>query len=181
MKIAIITAIYDGYETLKPPLHQVTASGTDVEWICVTDGRPLPDADAAEGWQMICDPQGRVSHPNRAAKRPKLEPWRYTDADASVWIDGSYRVTSPFFAQDAVFLAAGASIAQFVHPWRNCYFAEAAFSAGLAKYAGEPVERQAAVYSERACRWAGGCGPPGSSPVCTRRRSNTSARSGGTR
>jgi hypothetical protein len=140
----VITCITDGYELLKPVLPQV---GADVEWICVTDGRPLPLADAAEGWTMVCEPSFAGLHPNRAAKRPKLEPWRYTDAPASVWIDGSYRVTSPHFVSEALDLAR--PIAQFVHPWRDCCLEEAEFSATLAKYAGEPLELQAKTYRER--------------------------------
>lgn len=142
MRAAVITCITDGYETLKPVFPQARA---DVEWICVTDGNPLPDA--VDGWTMICDPALMLDHPNRAAKRPKLEPWRYTDAPASVWIDGSYRVASPHFVRDALNLAD--PIAQFVHPWRDCALEEAAFSATLAKYTGEPIEQQAKAYAER--------------------------------
>jgi Protein of unknown function (DUF616) len=144
MRAAVITCITDGYETLKPVCPQV---GADVEWICVTDGAPLPAAENAEGWTMICDPSLRGQHPNRAAKRPKLEPWRYTEAPASVWIDGSYRVTSPHFVADVLALAA--PIAQFLHPWRDCCIEEAEFSATLGKYAGEPLVLQAKTYVER--------------------------------
>lgn len=153
--IAIITCITDGYDTLKPVLPQ---TGADVEWVCVTDGRPLPEH--VEGWATICEPVLRqAAHPNRAAKRPKFEPWRYTDAPASVWVDASFRVTSSTFAVEVVELAD--PIAQFVHPWRDCLQAEAAASVGLAKYAGEPIAEQAAHYAaaghpERWGLWATG-------------------------
>lgn len=143
MRAAIITCITDGYETLKTVFPQTHA---EVEWICVTDGAPLPDAEDADGWTMICDPTLAGQHHNRAAKRPKFEPWRYTDADASVWIDGSYRVTSETFVADV--LAVADPIAQFVHPWRNCALEEALFSSGLAKYAGEPLMEQMRHYEE---------------------------------
>jgi hypothetical protein len=67
--------------------------------------------------------------PNRAAKTPKFEPWRYTDAPASIWIDASFRVVSADFAVEALALAK--PIAQFVHPWRDCLFAEAVEIAAL--------------------------------------------------
>ena len=139
--VAILTAIYDSYDLLKPVLPQ---TGVDVEWICVHDGNP-PDADAARGWTLVYEPRPGV-HPNRAAKHPKYEPWKYTDAPASVWVDASFRIVSETFAAEA--LEHADPIAQFQHPWRECLFAEAKESAGLAKYAGEPVLEQADHYSE---------------------------------
>ena len=95
---------------------------------------------------MICQPRhGRPA--NREAKRPKLRPWEYTTAPASIWVDGSFRVVSDRFAIEA--LAYADPIAQFAHPWRNCLYEEASASAHLPKYRGEPVIEQAAYY--RAC------------------------------
>lgn len=153
--VAIITAITDGYDTLKPVLPQ---TGVDVEWICVTDGEPLPDADVAAGWTMICQPRhGRPA--NREAKQPKLRPWEYTSAPASIWVDASFRVVSNRFAAGA--LAYADPIAQFAHPWRDCLYEEAAHSALLPKYAGEPIIEQGAHYRvsghpERWGLWAAG-------------------------
>jgi len=142
--IALITAIYDGYDELKPVMPQ---AGADVEWICVHDGTP-PDAEAAAGWTLVYEPRPGV-HPNRAAKHPKYEPWRYTDAPVSLWVDASFRVVSDQFAVEATAgLTDVEPIAQFAHPWRDCLYAEAKESAGLAKYAGEPVLEQADHYSE---------------------------------
>lgn len=143
-QVAIVTAIYDSYDALKPVLPQ---AGVDVEWICVHDGEP-PDAEAAQGWTLVYEPRPGV-HPNRAAKHPKYEPWRYTDADVSLWVDASFRVVSAQAVIEATArLTDEEPIGQFVHPWRNCLFAEATESAGLAKYAGEPVLEQADHYSE---------------------------------
>jgi len=153
--LAIITAITDDYDTLKPVMPQ---QGVDVEWVCVTDGEPLPDADAATGWTMVCEPR-HSRHPNRAAKRPKLTPWEYTTATASIWVDASFRVVSDRFAVEALALAD--PIAQFEHPWRDCLYEEAAHSALLPKYAGEPIIEQGAHYRahghpERWGLWAAG-------------------------
>lgn len=140
--VAIISAIYDGYDELKPVLPQ---AGLDVEWICVHDGAS-PDAEAAQGWTLVYEPRPGV-HPNRAAKHPKYRPWEYTDAPVSLWVDASFRVVSDRFAVEATAgLTDEEPIAQFQHPWRDCLFAEARESAGLAKYGGEPVLEQAESY-----------------------------------
>lgn len=137
-RIAILTAIYDQYDELKPVLPQ---AGVDVEWIVVTDS--VPPAERSEGWTIVHEPRPGV-HPNRAAKHPKYEPWKYTDAEASVWVDASFRILSDRFAVEA--LAHADPIAQFAHPWRDCLYAEAKESAALAKYGGEPTLEQADHY-----------------------------------
>ena len=139
--VAILTALYDGYDEVKPALPQ---SGADVEWVLVTD--TMPDAERAAGWTIVHDPHPGV-HPNRAAKHPKLRPWEYTSAAASIWLDASFRVVSDRFAIEA--LAHAEPIAQFAHPWRDCLYDEAAESALLPKYAGEPVIEQGAYYRAR--------------------------------
>lgn len=153
MKVALLTAIYDNYDTLKPVLPQ---EGVEVEWILVTD--TAPDIEAAAGYEIIQERWPNL-HPNRAAKRPKLWPWAYTDVEASVWIDASYRVTSPYFVADVMRYAN--PIAQFVHPWRDCVYREAEESVKLVKYKGEPCMKQVDEYKyqgfpERFGLWATG-------------------------
>lgn len=121
--VAIISAVYDGYDTVKPVLAQ---AGLEVEWVLVTDHEPI----GVLGWRVVVEPQPDVP-PNRAAKAPKFEPWKYTDAPASIWLDASFRVTSPDFAAEA--LAFAKPIAQFTHPWRDCLYAEAVEIAALGK------------------------------------------------
>jgi hypothetical protein len=121
--VAVITACYDGYDTLKPVLAQ---AGVEVDWVFVTDTEP---ADAM-GWHVVVEPRPDML-PVRAAKIPKFEPWRYTDAPASIWVDASFRVVSPDFA--AAVLEYAKPIAQFVHPWRSCLYDEAIEIAALGK------------------------------------------------
>lgn len=135
---AVLTAIYGGYEVLKPVLPQTVP----VEWICVTDDPAL--ADDPRGWTVVVQP--REGHPNRAAKWPKMAPGLYTDAETSVWVDGSFRITSAEFVQDMLQLLKRADQAQFEHPWRSCLYEEAAASLELPKYAGEPIAAQADWY-----------------------------------
>jgi hypothetical protein len=139
---AILTAIYDSYDELKPTMPQ---RGVSVDWVLVTDDETLKDVPTVRGWRVVYEPRPGV-HPNRAAKHPKYEPWKYTDAGASVWVDASFRIVSEQLAAEALSFAD--PIAQFAHPWRDCLYAEAKESAGLPKYAGEPVLEQADHYSE---------------------------------
>lgn len=151
--IAVITSIYDHYDQLKPVLPQI---GAEIDWVFVTDD-PLPDT---LGWRQIHEEWPEM-HPNRAAKQAKLRPWEYTDAPASVWIDASIRVASVFFAADMLSYLISGDIAQFLHPWRNCMYDEAAISAALLKYAEEPVLPQVDHYRRLGMPagfglWAGG-------------------------
>jgi TOD1/MUCI70, glycosyltransferase-like domain len=134
---AIICAIFGGYDLLKPVCPQTV----DVELVLVTDDPGL--GDHMLGWRVVYTPVPDVP-PMRAAKQAKLCPWEYIDAGASVWIDGSVMVTSPTLVAD--FLAAAAPVASFTHPDRDCLYLEAEASAGLGRYAGEPVLAQAACY-----------------------------------
>jgi hypothetical protein len=144
--IAVVTAIFDHYDELKPTCDQRETYGHEIDWVCVTDDPGLGSGTVDPlGWRIVYEPAPGV-HPNRAAKTPKMLPWAYTDADASVWIDASYQVTSALFVADV--LSYAAPIAQFVHPWRDCALDEAAFSSTLARYADEPLDEQAAVYRD---------------------------------
>lgn len=138
-RAAVLTALYDGYDTLKPICPQ---DGADVEWVCVTDTVP----EDGLGWTIVHVPRPGM-HPNRAAKYPKLFPWLYTHADRSVWIDASFRIVSPTFVTEALSFAD--PVAQFVHPWRDCVYDEAEESSRLPKYAGENFGDQVLDYVER--------------------------------
>src|SRR5512139_2661817 len=129
--VAIVTAVYDGYDTVKPVLAQ---AGVEVDWVLVTDREPVD----AMGWRVVVEPRPDMP-PVRAAKTPKMGPWRYTDTPASIWIDASFRVVSPDFAKAVIEYAH--PIAQFVHPWRDCLYADAAAEWQTRRYreAGHPT------------------------------------------
>lgn len=134
---AVITAVYDGYDTVKPFLPQ----SVECEAICVTDDPKLE----VDGWHVVYEPRPDM-HPNRAAKPPKMTPWAYTRAHQSVWIDASFRIVSPEFVAQALQYAT--PIAQFVHPERDCIYDEAIVSMQLMKYHGEPIEQQMQRYRD---------------------------------
>lgn len=135
---AVISAVYGAYDEVKPALPQ---EDVNCEWVFVTDD--LTIADGHLGWRVIHDPQPGMT-PMRAVKRPKTCPWDFTDALASIWIDGSVRVTSPRFAAEALALAD--PIAQFDHPDRDCIYDEADEALRVPKYAAEPIAEQAMAY-----------------------------------
>jgi hypothetical protein len=135
--LAIITSIYGSYDSLKPTLPQ---TGLDVEWVFVTDKAP---ADAL-GWRVVIESPTSISNV-RAAKAAKFEPWKYTDAEASIWIDGSFRVASPRFAVEA--LPYADPIAQFLHPNRDCLYEEARIVLAVGRCPG-PAAAQTQRYRE---------------------------------
>lgn len=159
MRAAVLTALMDDYDTLKPVLPQ---DGAEVDWICLTDSKELA-AEAVEadngatvhptGWEIIYHDRPADEHPNRAAKKPKMHPASFTSASASVWIDASFRVVSPRFVAEALEVAhrSLSGVAQFAHPWRSDLFDEAKVSFDLPKYSGEKAKiREQVVSYERA-------------------------------
>jgi hypothetical protein len=165
IRAAVLTALMDDYDSLKPVLPQ---DGAEVEWVCFTDSKQLA-AEAAwqpatcpevfhvesvgvhpAGWQIVYLERPSGVHPNRAAKAPKVQPALFTDAPASVWLDASFRVVSPRFVVDTVTAAreSPSGIAQFRHPWRDDYRDEADASLMLAKYGDQQgaIRRQADAY-----------------------------------
>ncbi len=135
MRAAVLTAVYDSYDVVKPFLPQTI----ECDAICVTDDPKLE----VEGWRVLYEPRPEL-HPNRAAKHPKMRPWSYAHTTHSVWIDASFRITSPNFVVEALTYAT--PIAQFVHPERDCIYDEAYVSMQLVKYNGEPIEQQMQRY-----------------------------------
>lgn len=130
--IAIITANYDNYDTIKPVMEQV---GAKVEWVYVTDSTDVLTNGkySYSGYTTQYQPREGLQ-PIRAAKIPKMKPWEYTTAPLSVWIDASFRVNSSTFAIDMIDVLESCDIAQFEHPWRDCIYEEAAETLKLARY-----------------------------------------------
>lgn len=83
MRIAIVTANFGGYD----PLSSAPLGFDDA--VVVTDS---PD-HGADGWRVHLDPS--PDDPRLAGKRPKMNPWRYTDCDAALFMDASIEIVSP--------------------------------------------------------------------------------------
>lgn len=161
VRATVLTSIMDDYDSLKPVLQQ---DGAEVNWVCLTDSKTLRDecevdegegADALihpTGWEIVYYDRPGDEHPNRAAKRPKMHPAMFAGKGTSVWVDASFRVVSSRFVVDTVTVAAESEhgIAQFRHPWRDCFEDEAQASIALPKYEHETgnILRQAMAYTE---------------------------------
>lgn len=139
MTVAIVSSVYGGYDQPAAPVTQ----DIDCEFILVTDRE-----GAGWPWEVILEPRPGL-HPRLAAKVAKCRPDHYTDAEATVWVDGHLHITSPGFARWATAPLSHADLAQLAHPQRRSLLEEAALSATLAKYRGLPVGAQIASYLQR--------------------------------
>lgn len=133
----IITGIFGNYDAPKSFVPQSVLC----RMLLVTDGDHPWNSD----WEMLVDEQPDGS-PRLLAKRPKMFPWEYSDDGPWIWIDGSMEITSATFAEEA--LAYVDELAMWRHPARDCLYEEAAFSATLPKYQGQPLVEQAGRYAE---------------------------------
>lgn len=146
MKVTILTAIFGDYEDLKPALPQ---DGADATFICVSD--MWKPGTVINGWRIAEHIGSHQSFrpvpadPNMAAKSPKMNPTDYTNDEASIWVDASFRIKSRDMAKDLI--ARAHPIAQFLHPDRDCIYQEAAFSASMQRYARLPLMDQIASYA----------------------------------
>ena len=155
MRTAIISAIYGASDEIKRPFGQ---HNVDCEYLLITDDAALSSGVVdAKGWQIIYEPS--ELSPVRAAKIPKLFPWRYTDAPTSVWVDGSIEVRSPNFAKTLLDVANPLAI--YSHPDRDCLFAEADTTLHYGRYRDEwpIIEQQVEAYEshpKNSGLWASG-------------------------
>lgn len=137
MSIALVTSIYGDYDQLVDPPEQVG----DVEYVAVVDRVH----DGVERWRQVVEVRDHI-HPRLAAKVAKCRPDHYTDADVTVWVDGSVRVKTAGFARWAASYVHDDEIAQFPHPDRHDVAAEANLSLQMPKYHGLPLRDQVAWY-----------------------------------
>lgn len=154
MTVAIYSALYGGYDSVKPIDAGVPA-------YMFTD---QPDLDAP-GWTVIHRPHRIVSrngpaelvgpmlahkwwktHPDEAISIATNAIWA-TGMWRSIWIDASI-TPEPGFVDKALAALGNDHWAMVPHPWRTCIYTEADYSASLARYAGlaDRIRVQAAFY-----------------------------------
>jgi hypothetical protein len=140
--VAIYSALYGGYDTVKPIDAGVPA-------YMFTD---QPGLDAP-GWTVIHRPHRIVSrngpaelvgpmlahkwwktHPDEAISIATDAIWA-TGTFRSIWIDASI-TPEPGFVDKALAALGDDDWAMVPHPWRTCIYTEADYSASLARYAG---------------------------------------------
>jgi hypothetical protein len=123
MRVLIYTSVFGDYDPIKEPVPQ--SIPVDFQICNKPNGLKTPRLESK--WYKLNPPQG----------------YNYT-----IWIDGSIRVTSRFFAEYMVDQAKD-RWAMFKHPWRDCLFDEAEESHDMRKYHGEPILEQARYYAKR--------------------------------
>ena len=149
MRLAAVCAIYSGYDLI-PPVPE----GFD-------DAVLITDVAVRSGWRNVVVPSD--AHPRLAAKHPKARPDRYTDCDASVWMDGSIHAHGGGFADLVRAKLEHHDLVLTDHPEdRDCLFQEAEHCQDWPKYRAEPLREQAAHYRsagmpEHFGLWAAGC------------------------
>lgn len=148
MKTALVTAIYGGYDRLKPlpPDH-----GFD-QALLYTDDILLAEAAGELGWQAVVDtdPTGRFGESRMLkAKYWKTQPHiAAPDADVSVWLDGSMRITADRMAERCLNALGDDDLSMTLHPARTCIYPEAEVTASLARYADCNPMAQVAHYRD---------------------------------
>lgn len=137
-KYVIYTCVTNAYSEVVPAPHELRGA---FDFILFSD-RPC----AADGWtQLAFEPFH--SDPRRSAKLFKLLPHRLLPAyDASIWIDGNFRVLSPLQDLFQTFLKADEVLLLFRHRRRDCIYAEARECLRWGKDAPEVMNRQMQEY-----------------------------------
>jgi len=139
VKVGIYTAVYGGYETPKK-------LPDNLEGVLYTDN---PDLVAPSNWDVRVRNMEHVA-PGDPMMQHKWWKTHPEDAmpgvDVSLWIDGSMEVTTGDYVERCVAALGGDDWATVRHPHRFCIYPEAAFSATLARYFGQPILQQADFY-----------------------------------
>jgi hypothetical protein len=136
MTLALITACFGSYD----PLHKLPLGHGFDEALCVTDD----PGSVPDGWTAVHVPGS--GDPRLDAKVPKMEPWRFTDAELVVWLDASFQVTGDLagWAQGQL---AKRDFVVWQHPeGRICLGQEAEVCWQFPKYERFPVMEQARSY-----------------------------------
>jgi hypothetical protein len=116
-KIIVYTCLVGGYSDLQPPPAELLSK---YEFIAFSD-KPI----SISGWQTRLLENSSKESNRRKAKKPKIQPWNYIDAEISVWIDANI-IIQPTKLNEAVtaFLLSEKSIGLFAHNKRNNLDAE---------------------------------------------------------
>jgi hypothetical protein len=140
MKVALYTAIYGKSDWVKP------APDVDVECKLFTESTDTAMEAMNLGWSPVLVPHNiatvkgdpRITAPMLAHKWLKCHPHiACPDVDVTIWIDGSMEVTVPNLIDLALEALGDDDVSFTPHPWRQCIYDEAAYSATLPRYQDE--------------------------------------------
>lgn len=151
-KIALYTAIYGAYDSVKPvpPLLGVPA-------YLYTDSLRIADNAHDCGWIPFVVPHSvatlnglpSITQPMLSHKWWKTHPERGAPgADVSIWIDGSMEIIEPMFVEQTMQVLGTDDWACMPHPERTCIYPEADLSASLTwRYDAASIRAQANHYA----------------------------------
>ena len=162
-KIAVITAIFGDYDTLKEPVDVLHKE--KVDWYCFTDSTKF----SSSIWKIDTRPY-HIEHetpeqktlPNSFAKiqDPKIKSMmsaKYYKLQTHmveplkgyqyyIWVDGSISLRPTFLENMLKFITAGKQLVNFKHPARNTVKDEMEFSKDIGKYRSQPLKKQYEAY-----------------------------------
>src|ERR1035437_4801349 len=158
MRVCVYTAIYGGYDTLKPYPPQTI----ETDFVCFTDRELYPDT---HGWRVICDRRFEKQHPRMQAKYFKVlnhqvfnsgqffnsNASRYAlkNYDVTIWMDGHLEIKTSRFVEVMASSLGRYGMALPVHPDRDCSYNEVEVSIPMKKYYGLPLREQVESYRRR--------------------------------
>ena len=110
MKYTVLTYIFNGYERV----HEIREKDPDASYVLVTDDPAL----RSDTWLVIYDPMPGLS-PFDKCYEVRFHPFRYTDRDIVVRIDGSIEVKQSLAPLMDMFERGGYDRCMMIHPARN--------------------------------------------------------------
>jgi hypothetical protein len=143
MKIAIYTAVFGGYDPIKPQVKQ----NLSADFFYFTD-QEITHPD----WKVIIVPAEADSR--RQAKFYKLLPHKIPELegyDLTIWIDGSYTLKRPDFAEWVISFISESGWSIFPHTEFKNLYEEADEMAKVKKYQHMPITEQAEYYKSQGC------------------------------
>lgn len=147
-KIALITAIFGDYDTLKVVPDQTI----NIDKFCFTNSKILPEEEF-NGWKLIYPDYPRPDLHNRM-KAKYFRMLSHTIKELKqyeiiVWVDASLQVIDPDFIRHITIFLDDYKIKFYNHHVRDCIYEEAIISSTyFKKYAAEPIEQQIKSYKE---------------------------------
>lgn len=132
MGIVVYTAIFGGFDELKPVLV-----GKEIRHVCFTDV-----LQCVAGWQEV---QVECKEPRLAARKYKVLAHRwFPKAKHTIWVDGHIRLR--VHPREMLKSLKGCDIALHAHRRRNCIYDEAEFCVACRKAGVEEVGKQMVRY-----------------------------------
>lgn len=136
--MAIFSAIYGGYNAVPAVPSTIT-----IPTILYTDDEMVAAQALGSGWsQARVVKHGIVTlngDPHLTGPMLAHKWWKFfagfDEFDMTVWLDASMTITSPsFVTQCELAMEPEVDMALMAHPWRDCIYEEAAYSAELPRY-----------------------------------------------